>query len=379
MIGPKKNNEGRAVTEEIELGRERAVIGIAIAKQPFLAIARISLALVAAVALVACMTSTTAAAQGKERSGKEVVDGLCIACHGTGANGAPRIGDKKAWAKRASQGLTSLTKSALEGIRQMPPHGGNPNLTDTEIERAITYMVNQSGGHWTEPISRTAPAVDRSGEEIVQQRCAKCHQTGEGGAPRIGDQTAWIPRLKQGIDVVVRSAIKGHGGMPARGGQADLSDAELRSAIVYMMNPAGAPAKTVASASAGSGQDYRVIDGTAVYFGAIPVDVMRRNPKDYPEKIYGAPPIGPDQYFVTIALFDANTGRQIPDAAVRARVSTTSSAGPEKSLQPFAVADAPTYGNYFAMGGAGPYEVSVYITRPGMPDAIQVRFGYAHR
>ena len=168
LIGPKKNNGGRAVTEEIELARELAVIDIAIAERRLLAIARRSLALVAAVALAACMTSTTAAAQGKERSGKEVVDGLCIACHGTGASGAPRIGDKKAWAKRGSAGLTSLTKSALEGIRQMPPHGGNPNLTDTEIERAITYMVNQSGGHWTEPISRTAPAVDRSGEEIVQ-------------------------------------------------------------------------------------------------------------------------------------------------------------------------------------------------------------------
>jgi cytochrome c5 len=261
----------------------------------------------------------------------------------------------------------------------MPPHGGNPNLTDTEIERAITYMVNQSGGNWTEPISRTAPAVDRSAAEIVEQRCAKCHQAGEGGAPRIGDRSAWIPRLKQGLDVVVRSAIKGHGGMPARGGQADLSDAELRSAIVYMMNPPDANAKTVPSASAASGQDYRVVDGTAVYFGAIPVDVIRRSPKEYPEKIYGAPPMAPDQYFVTIALFDANTGRRIPDAVVRARVSTTTGAGPEKALEPFAVVDARTYGNYFAMAGTGPFEISVQVRRPGMPDPIQARFSYAHR
>ena len=88
-------------------------------------------------------------AQKVERSGKEVVDAVCIACHGTGANGAPRIGDKKAWSKLASRGLTGLSQSALKGIRNMPPHGGNPALTDTEIERAITYMVNQSGGHWT--------------------------------------------------------------------------------------------------------------------------------------------------------------------------------------------------------------------------------------
>jgi cytochrome c5 len=359
--------------------RKLAVMGIAIAEHPFLGIRRKSVVMVAALALVAGMASTSAAAQAKERSGKEVVEAQCASCHGTGANGAPKIGDGNAWAKRASQGLTSLSRSALDGIRKMPPHGGNPNLPDTEIERAITYMVNQSGGHWTEPISRTAPAVNRSGEQIVQQRCATCHQSGEGGAPRIGDRSAWIPRLKQGIDVVVRSAIKGHGGMPARGGQADLTDAELRSAIVYMMNPVDATAKAVPSTRAGAGQDYRVVDGTAVYFGAIPVDVIRRSPKEYPEKTYGAPPIGPDQYFVTIALFDANTGQRITDAVVAARVSTAAAAGQEKALEPVAIKDARTYGNYFAMAGAGPYEVTVRIRRSGVPDAIQVRFEYARR
>ena len=71
--------------------------------------------------------------------------------------------------KRASQGLTGLTQNALKGIRQMPPHGGNPNLTDLEIERAITYMVNQSGGHWIEPIDRASPPVARGAEQVVQR------------------------------------------------------------------------------------------------------------------------------------------------------------------------------------------------------------------
>ena len=186
------------------------------------------------------LAPATLSAQGVERSGKEVVAASCVACHGSGANGAPKIGDNKAWAKRAAQGLSSLTASALKGIRQMPPHGGNANLTDTEIERAITYMVNQSGGHWIEPVSRTAKTPERTGEQIVQARCAKCHQTGEGGAPKIGDQAAWIPRVKQGLDVVVRSAINGHGGMPARGGQADLTDSEMRSAVIYMFNKGAA-------------------------------------------------------------------------------------------------------------------------------------------
>jgi cytochrome c5 len=64
----------------------------------------------------------------------------------------------------------------------------------------------------------------------------KCHGTGVGGAPKIGDRAAWTQRVKQGLDVVVRSAIHGHGAMPPRGGMADLTDAEMRSAIVYMFS-----------------------------------------------------------------------------------------------------------------------------------------------
>jgi cytochrome c5 len=338
---------------------------------------RANVAIAATFALTVCVSLPQVGAQSKERSGKEVVESLCISCHGTGANGAPKIGDRKAWARLESQGLTSLTRVALEGIRKMPPHGGNPGLTDTEIERAITYMVNQSGGKWTEPISRTRLTAERSGQQIVEERCVQCHRTGEGGAPRIGDRAAWIPRLKQGIDIVVRSAIKGHGGMPARGGQADLTDPELRSAIVYMMNPAGGAATTTSQAAFGGGPDYRVVDGTAVYFGAITSDAIRRNPKEYPEKTYGVPPIGPDQYYVTIALYDANTGKRISDAAVRARVSTRTAAGPEKTLEPIAVKEAPSYGNYFAMAGAGPFEITVQIRRPGAPEAVRAQFAYA--
>ncbi len=347
------------------------------AKCPPVCAVRATLTIVAALAFLAGAIESVAA-QSSGRTGKEIVDAQCIACHGTGAKGAPKIGDRKAWAKRAAEGLTSLTRTALEGIRQMPPHGGNPNLTDIEIERAITYMVNQSGGHWSEPTDKTSRPVDRSGEQIVRERCATCHQTGEGGAPRIGDRSAWIPRLKQGLDSVVRSAINGHGGMPARGGQADLTDAELRSAIVYMMNPAPVAAAVV-SPRAESGPDYRVVDGTAVYFGAIATDVIRHSPTDYPAKTYGTPPIGPGQYYVTIALFDANTGRRITDASVRARVSTATNAGPEKVLEPVTIRDAQTYGGYFAMAGRGPFEIAVQITRPGLPDTIRTRFEYGPR
>jgi cytochrome c5 len=173
-------------------------------------------------------------AQSAELSGKEVVDTVCASCHATGAQGAPRIGDKKAWSKRTAQGLSSLTEHAVHGIRAMPAHGGNPGLTEMEIKRAITYMVNQSGGKWVEPADTRKPATPRTGEQIVKAQCIKCHQAGKDGAPKIGDRDAWIPRLKSGLDNTVRSAINGHGGMPARGGMADLTDAELRSAVIYL-------------------------------------------------------------------------------------------------------------------------------------------------
>ena len=184
------------------------------------------------------------AQQPRERAGKDVFAQTCVKCHRDGVDGAPKVGDEKAWSKLASRGLSSLTASALAGIRKMPPHGANFALTDTEIERAITYMVNQSGGKWTEPISRTQTDPDRSGEQIVAAQCSKCHATGLNGAPRIGDRDAWVPRLKQGFDSLVRSAIRGHGAMPARGGIADITDAELRSAVVFMMNSPPAAKKS---------------------------------------------------------------------------------------------------------------------------------------
>jgi cytochrome c5 len=175
-----------------------------------------------------------ARAQGGELGGKEVVDAVCAACHARGEKGAPKIGDKQAWSKRAGRGLSALTKSAITGVRDMPPHGGRWELSDDELRRAITYMVNQSGGKWIEPVSKTQSARERSGEQVVKAQCSKCHEAGTGGAPKIGDRGAWIPRLREGLDNTVRSAIKGHGGMPARGGLPDLTDAELKNAIIYM-------------------------------------------------------------------------------------------------------------------------------------------------
>lgn len=93
------------------------------------------------------------------RAGEEIVKSVCSACHGKpGIPAAPHIGDNAAWGKRAKDGLAKLVASAIKGTEKgMPPKGGAADLTDTEIGRAIVYMINQSGGSMKEPAA-PAPA-----------------------------------------------------------------------------------------------------------------------------------------------------------------------------------------------------------------------------
>jgi cytochrome c5 len=84
------------------------------------------------------------------RTGEQVVQAACAACHDTGAIGAPKTGDKAAWAPRLALGLDGLLKSAIAGKNAMPPRGG-ADATDDELERAIAFMANQSGANFKAP------------------------------------------------------------------------------------------------------------------------------------------------------------------------------------------------------------------------------------
>jgi cytochrome c5 len=328
----------------------------------------------AALASVACL----AAAQPADRHGKEVVEAVCASCHGTGANGAPRIGDSKAWANRASKGLSSLTKNALTGIRKMPAHGGNPNVTDTEIERAIAYMVNQSGGHWVEPISRTGRPPDRSGEEIVRDQCSKCHQAGVGGAPKPGDKEAWVPRLNRGLDTLVQSAIMGHGGMPPRGGQADLRDSELRAAILYMFNPAGPPKaapKAAEKTPPGAGPKRLTAGGMDIYFGRVPAERMRAfAPGSAEARMHGGVPSGSGYYHVNVSLFDSASQAVIKDASVELDVEQVGMAREAKMLEPITLGGGASYGAYIRLIPKNQYIFVVRVKRPGGAAEAEVKF-----
>jgi cytochrome c5 len=90
------------------------------------------------------------------RSGEEIVKTVCAACHQAGIAGAPKIGDSAAWGKLAKEGLPRLVAEATKGKGAMPPKGGAPDLTDTELARAIVFMVNQSGQNLKEPAAKPA-------------------------------------------------------------------------------------------------------------------------------------------------------------------------------------------------------------------------------
>ncbi len=79
----------------------------------------------------------------------------------------------------------------------------------------------------------------KSGEQVYTSTCTVCHSTGVAGAPKTGDKAAWEPRLAQGLDALVSASLKGKGAMPPKGGNAGLSDDEIKSAVEYMLEKSG--------------------------------------------------------------------------------------------------------------------------------------------
>lgn len=86
-----------------------------------------------------------------EKTGAEVYESTCQACHGSGQQRAPVFGDSQRWGRLVREGLNDLVPSALAGMRKMPAKGGNPALSDGEVARAVIYMANAGGGRFSEP------------------------------------------------------------------------------------------------------------------------------------------------------------------------------------------------------------------------------------
>ncbi|MBR7800352.1 c-type cytochrome [Undibacterium fentianense] len=96
------------------------------------------------------------------QTGEAVYKAACAACHATGAAGAPKFGDAGAWSARIAQGYDTIVKHAIEGIRGMPAKGGNPDLDDIEVARAVVHMANAGGAKFKDPEVKAAASAEAS-------------------------------------------------------------------------------------------------------------------------------------------------------------------------------------------------------------------------
>jgi cytochrome c5 len=220
------------------------------------------------------------------KTGEQVYTATCASCHGTGLAGAPKFGDKASWSSRLSLGFDKLVENANKGIRAMPAKGGNTDLHDIEVARAVAYMGNSVGANYKEPaepvksavtaqssVDQATPAVPQptadattpsattsvapapdeqakpavtdkpdpaKGKAVYESSCVACHGAGIAGAPKFGDTAAWGPRVAQGAPKLHEHAIKGYQGkagmMPAKGGNSSLSDADVIAAVDYIVS-----------------------------------------------------------------------------------------------------------------------------------------------
>lgn len=226
--------------------------------------------------LGAAITSNTVASGGAV-DGESIYGRVCMACHDTGAAGAPRRGEEADWAERSAKGFETLLDHALNGFNAMPARGGNPNLSDEEVRASVAYLVepimevpatedsastedqdpaaNADNGEDT-ATDEAAVASEQSGDDataaesaevdvaatagidgqaVYESVCFACHDTGAAGAPKRGDAAIWEPRLAEGRETLYSHAINGLNAMPPKGGRPSLSDEEVKAAVDYMV------------------------------------------------------------------------------------------------------------------------------------------------
>jgi cytochrome c5 len=130
---------------------------------------------------------------------------------------------------------------------------GTDSLSDAQVAARIAPVAQVTIR------DANAPRVYKTGEEVFKAVCTTCHTAGVAGAPKFGNAGDWAPRIAEGYDTLLHSALNGKGAMPARGGTSpdDYSDFEIARAVVYMANNGGAkfadPAQPAPGAAAASG------------------------------------------------------------------------------------------------------------------------------
>jgi cytochrome c5 len=129
--------------------------------------------------------------------------------------------------------------------------------SDVDSAQSVAERIQPVGRVEVKDVSD--PSALKTGEQVVTAVCASCHATGALNAPKIGDAEAWGPRVKNGYEALLHSALAGKGAMPPQGG-GDFSDLEIGRAVVFMADkggakfeePKAAPAQTAAAAAPGA-------------------------------------------------------------------------------------------------------------------------------
>ena len=194
-----------------------------------------------------------AAGPRRLRSGEEVYKQVCSACHTQGVAGAPKIGDKAAWAPFIKEGLDDLVKTAIAGKQSpkgvMPPRGGDATLSDYEVARAVVYIANQAGASFKEPPKPAAPSVpaaapaaaaDASPEQLLQKyACLACHAVDKKViGPSYKEVAAKYAGDKNALDALAKKVKAGGQGvwgqipMPPH---PQVSDADLQAMVKYIL------------------------------------------------------------------------------------------------------------------------------------------------
>lgn len=89
------------------------------------------------------------------------------------------------------------------------------------------------------PAAQAVAVAAIDGEAVYKEACAVCHVAGVANAPKLDDKAAWSTRAEAGLDMLVKSALNGKGGMPPKGGRMDLADDNIKAAVEYMLKTAG--------------------------------------------------------------------------------------------------------------------------------------------
>ncbi len=107
---------------------------------------------------------------------------------------------------------------------------GKAPINENIVKIGTTEGIVTAGGASSGPMS---------GEDVFKSTCSACHSTGVLDAPKFGDNAAWAPRFANGFDSLLNNALHGKGNMPPKGGNAGLSDGEIKAAIIYMLKESG--------------------------------------------------------------------------------------------------------------------------------------------